>query len=272
MDNMTIKQDNKPSNKIDLPDSQSGNLRSTSKNRSDLACLFGSETRAFVIWTLLNHPDRGLTQAEIARLADRDPKDVQRALDILVSLSLVWCVPEPGGEPRAISRYASNDSEDPNKAADQDIENRIRTFGLSKRYWLNKKHPFVPGLRMILERSKLGVINLIQQELRAFPVEKKKPYIAFIFGSFAVGEQTPESDIDLIVIGYHDRETLAEIIDNLEERIARNINYIEYSREEWASALEDDADFARSIMSNPRIFLIGDNERLEKISTKRTSG
>lgn len=271
MDNMSLRQGNKSSNKGDLPASKSGSARPPSR-KNDLASLFGSETRAIVIWVLLNHPDEGLTQAEFARLTNRDAKDVQRAIDILVQLNLVRWIPSLGGEPCAISTHTSDGRFDPEEAVEQDIEDSIRTRGYSRRYRLNKNHPWIPGLRIILENSSLGAIHLLQERLRAFPAEKLKPDVAFVFGSFALGEQTPESDVDLIIIGYHDRETLAEIIDSLEERIGRSINYIEYTCEEWAAALKEDIAFAASIVTKPRIFLIGDNARLEQISKARTCG
>ena len=153
-----------------------------------------------------------------------------------------------------------------------DLGKEMRTTGGTRRYRLNKDHPWVLGLRIILENSSLGAIYLLQKALESFPVERRKPHVAFVFGSFAVGEQTPKSDIDLIVIGHHDRATLAEIIDGLEQRIGRNIDYIEYTSEEWAKALERDADFANSIIAKPKIFLIGDNERLERIGETQTGG
>jgi predicted nucleotidyltransferase len=268
MGNMPAEKGNKPPNKVDLPESHSDSARPVSR-KSDLASLFGSETRAVVLWTLLNHPDRGLTQAEFAHVTGRDPKDVQRALDILVQLDLAICMRSLGGEPCHISPYVDGRL-DPVEAVKQSVEQRIRTYGFSRRYWLNKDHPWIPGLKIILENSSLGAIHLLQEELRAFPVGKPEPDVAFVYGSFAVGEQTPQSDIDLIVIGCHDRETLADIIDGLEQRIAHSVNYVEYTCEEWAMALKEDIDFARSIMTKPKVFLIGDNEKLGHISEART--
>jgi len=260
------KESSSPVNRADFP--ERGSV-SSAPRKSELASLFGSETRAVVLWVLLNHPDDGLTQADFARVSNRDPKDVQRALDILAQLGLARWLTSYGG---IISPYTSEGRFDPEEAVRQEIEERIRTTGGIRRYRLNKDHPWVPGLRIILESSSLGAIHLLQEELRVFPVEKRKPYVAFVFGSFAVGEQTPESDIDVIVIGNHDRATLAGIVDRLEQRIARSINYVEYTREEWARALEEDVGFARSIVAKPKVFLIGDNERLERISKTRAGG
>jgi predicted nucleotidyltransferase len=258
---MSRKKDKIPNNQVNLPDDPP-EKRPSGPQRSDIASLFGSETRAIVIWTLLNHPDQGLTQADVARVTSKDPKDVQRALDTLEQIELVLKFITFGG---TISPYTKGRF-DPEEAVRQAIDVQIRTSGGTRRYRLNMDHPWVPGLRIILESSSLGAIHLLQKELEAFPVEKRKPHVAFVFGSFAIGEQTPESDIDLVVIGWHDRTVMAEMMDLLEHRTARQINYIEYTREEWKGALEEDLDFARSIMAKPKVFLIGDNERLERIS------
>ncbi len=254
---MTRKKDKIPRNQGDFP----ACLPSVS-TKSDLASLFGSDTRARVIWAFLERPDLGLTPAEIAHYIVKDPKAVQRALDMLEQIELVFKFTSFGG---TISPYVRGKS-DPDEAVTIDIERQLRIGGGPKRYRLNQFHPWVPGLRIILENSYLGSIQLIKNALLEFPIDKRKPYISFVFGSFATGEQTPESDIDLIVIGSQDKSTLADIFDQLEQRIGRQINYIEYTREEWKGALEEDIDFARSIMAKPKVFLIGDNERLERIS------
>ncbi|HDS30908.1 MAG TPA: nucleotidyltransferase domain-containing protein [Firmicutes bacterium] len=249
-------------NKGNLPKKQSSGSEQVS-NKSDLAYLFGSETRAFVIWVLLNHPDHGFTQAEISRLTGKDSKDVKRAIDILIQLDLITMVKGLSG---VISPYTSDGRFDPEGAFEEHINREIQTSGFSKRYYLNENHPWIPGLKIIFNNSYLGVIHLLQAELKAFPVEKIKPDVAFVYGSYVIGEETVQSDIDMIVVGCHDRETLAEIVDNLEQRIDRSINYVEYTCEEWAQALKEEVDFARSIMTKPKIFLLGDNEKLEKIA------
>lgn len=253
MVNMSRQKGNKPINKVNLPGNQTDS-GPVSSQKNDLASLFGSNTRVLVIWTLLNNPDDGFTQAEIARATGSDPKDVQRALDILKQLNLA----------RGLTAFGCISSL--HEAANLNLEEIERTSVGTKRYRLNKDHPWVPGLKIILENSHLGGIHILKQELIKFPVEKLKPDAAFVFGSFAVGEQTPESDIDLIVIGCHDRAALAEIIDKVEGRIRRDINYIEYTPVEWAKALRENDFFLKSIMEKLKVFLIGNDERLEQIS------
>jgi predicted nucleotidyltransferase len=253
---------NKPINKVDLPGNQSdtsSDLGPVNTQKNDLASLFGSNTRVLVIWTLLNNPDDGLTQADIARATNADPKDIQRALDILKQLNLACSLTTFG----VITSL--------HEAANLKLEEIERTSVGTRRYRLNKDHPWVPGLKIILENSHLGSVNVLRQELIAFPVKKVQPDMAFVFGSFAVGGQTQESDIDLIVIGYHDRPALAELIDKVERKIGRNIDYFEYTQEEWVKALRENDFFANSIMKKPKVFLIGHNERLEDIN-RTTAG
>ena len=255
---MSGKQDNTPLKKVNRPKPQSNTGQSASE-KSDLAYLFGSETRAIVLWALLNHPDEGLTQTNIARVTNKDPKEVRRALDNLEQLGLAFYTTTYGG---ITSIYA---------AGGLDLDQVARTSAGTRRYRLDKNHPWVTSLRIILENSSLGSIHLLKNEMNAFSVEKVKPHVAFVFGSFAIGEQTSVSDIDLVIIGYHDRAALAEIVNEIELRISRTINYIEYTSSEWANALIEDSDFAASIMAKPKICLIGDNEKLERISKTRES-
>jgi len=141
------------------------------------------------------------------------------------------------------------------------LESEMRRSGRMY-YNLNEDHPWVPGLKVIFENSSIGIIPLLREGLA--PIEGIE--IAFVFGSCATGAQTPESDIDLLTIGNQNPETVADFIDGLEGRIGRKIDYFEYAPEDWVEALRDHNYFARSVMAKPRIFLIGNNEKLERIS------
>ena len=75
---------------------------------------------------------------------------------------------------------------------------------------------------------------------------------AFIFGSFAAGKDTSESDIDLAVVGDLDLFSLSPLLDSAEIQIGRHIHVNIYSESEWSST--NDA-VIRSIKGGPRIDL-----------------
>ena len=134
-----------------------------------------------------------LTFGDIVRFTQRDPKDVKRALAILKQLELVI---ESGP---VVSGHVS-----PMKISSMNkkwFENAVRISG-HMYYRLNEHHPWVPGLKIIFENSSIGIIPLINKELKTIEGIE----IAFIFGSLAAGEQNIKSDVDLVVIGHHNPE------------------------------------------------------------------
>ena len=245
---------NMPAKQAKIHKDELESLPADSKKR-DIDLLFGSVVRGDVLWSLLQYPEESFTQGDIVKITGRDPKDVRRVLDALEQLGLIHV--------RTISCGGISSLSQAHLLVDEKIADEMRTRGI-KRYGLNNDHPWVPALKVILENSSMGAIPVLREELRR--IRLRRPEVAFVFGSFAVGDQTSKSDIDLIVIGYHDREALADMIDGLERRIGRSIDYFEYTPEEWIKALRDNNGFATSIMTKPKLFLIGDNEGLERLS------
>ena len=91
-------------------------------------------------------------------------------------------------------------------------------------------------------------------------IGERKPYKAFLFGSYAHGRQTGESDIDLLIV--LDKEgipqTYKERSDNYLEisRLLRDINkknamdLIVMTKTQWQQFIDTRSGFAREILSN----------------------
>jgi len=127
---------------------------------------------------------------------------------------------------------------------------------------LNDEHPWLPGLMIIFENSSIGVIPLLREALMSIQGIE----VAYVFGSFAIGEQNVRSDVDLVVIGRYDREALNDRMDIFEKRTDRILDPFEYTPEEWIKYLQDYPSFADTMMPKRKLFLIGDNEGLERLS------
>jgi len=80
---------------------------------------------------------------------------------------------------------------------------------------------------------------------------------AFIFGSFAKGDQDRLSDIDLMIIGRPDEDKLIAVISRLETEIGREINYHIFSRDDLTEKIKEKNSFVKSVIRNPKLFLIG---------------
>ncbi len=85
---------------------------------------------------------------------------------------------------------------------------------------------------------------------------------AFIYGSFAKGEEREGSDIDLLVIGKVDEDKLIEEISKLERKLQREINYAIYGKEDFEKKKKEGNSFILDILREKKIFLIGDENGL----------
>ncbi len=65
----------------------------------------------------------------------------------------------------------------------------------------------------------------------------KKFEVAFIYGSFARGEEKEESDIDLFVVGnISNRKSSARLSEDI-KKVLREINFVVYNKEEFKKCL-----------------------------------
>ena len=86
--------------------------------------------------------------------------------------------------------------------------------------------------------------------------------VALIYGSFAAGEETGASDVDLLIIGTPDDEKLMVQIDELENQLKREINYTLYLRTEYDNRKKGGDTFIQNILARPKILLKGTENEL----------
>ncbi|MCX5804001.1 MAG: nucleotidyltransferase domain-containing protein [Proteobacteria bacterium] len=129
----------------------------------------------------------------------------------------------------------------------------------------NRECPIFNELKSIIIKT-VGVGDALRSALSSLA---NRIYIAFIYGSFASGEEKKGSDVDLLVIG---DITLREVVSSLSEAqhaIGREINPTVYPVEEFKKKIKEKHHFLSSVIHEPAIFLIGDIGELEKMAGKR---
>lgn len=125
--------------------------------------------------------------------------------------------------------------------------------GNLKLYRINKNSPIIEDIkRIFLKTDSLG--GLLSEELS----ELGEIDYALIYGSFARGEETENSDIDLLVIGSVDEEKLVPIIGSIEKKIGREVNYILWTAAEFEKRAKERHNLLLDISDKPFIMLIGD--------------
>jgi len=135
----------------------------------------------------------------------------------------------------------------------------VKRVGNQKHYQANAAAPVFKELRgLVLKTSGLA------DELRAaLSSLTDQITAAFVYGSVARGQDTAESDIDLMVVS--DSLSYADLFAKLEEstnRLGRPVNPTVYSQQELATRVHADNAFIKRVLEQPKPWLIGEENVL----------
>jgi len=189
--------------------------------------LLGSEARVRVLSLLLRESDRSFYVREIVRLTGLQPRAVQRELERLTKNGLL--LREPRG-------------------------NQVH-------YRANKESPIFTDLRSLFLKT-VALADPIREEL----AKLNGIEIAFIYGSIAAGVDTPESDIDLFVVGTVKLSDLSPSLATLETVLGREINVSLFTPAELSERRADGDPFVGAVLSEEKILLIGDQIALAEVA------
>jgi len=129
--------------------------------------------------------------------------------------------------------------------------------GNLKFYFLNTSYPLFQEIKNIINKTS-GIPFLLKDILK----DLKNIKIAFIYGSFAKGEEKNTSDIDLFIIGNTNETRLIRNLNSVEKKIQREINYTIYSKKSFQRKKEEKDPFILEVIKSPKIVLIGDENEL----------
>jgi predicted nucleotidyltransferase len=118
-----------------------------------------------------------------------------------------------------------------------------------------------------LIRKTFGIAEAIRAGLAALAAQVQ---LAFIYGSTATGTETAGSDVDVMVVG--ERITMRDVVSALSEAqrgLGREVNPSVYRTEEFCRKLAQGQHFLSSVVSGPKIFLIGDENELARLAPVR---
>lgn len=187
--------------------------------------LVRSEAAARILALLTATPGQELHTNEIIRRTETNPHAAQRALERL----------EAGGVLRS------------------------RRLGNLRLWWIEREHPLYGSLRELFGRTR-GVPGRLEAALGQDPGIAA----AFLFGSYVTARDDPSSDIDLFVIGRPDPATLDKAVDDVRADLRRQVNVVVWSDEDLAKPNAAQRAFLETVLSRPKIWLIGDEDELER--------
>lgn len=192
-----------------------------------LAKLFGSDARVKVLSLFMLNAGNEYYLREIAQETGLAIRSVQRTVEDLTEIGILQ------REKRGNSVY----------------------------FRLRDDVPILSELKAIFLKT-VGLGALLRQML----AEQKGIEIAFVYGSVAKGEEEASSDIDVAIIGDLSSRQLTSELVKLERELGREINATVFTPIEWHSRKEKRDHFVRTLIQEPKIFLIGDNADLQALS------
>lgn len=191
-----------------------------------LAELFGSEVRAAVLSWICAHPDDLIVGAKLARALELSPSAVGKELARLADLGML-----EAAEP----------------------------IGVAKPYTVNEQFPLLRGLQSICLYA-TGVVAV----LRELFADAEGVEVAAIFGSLARGDDRPDSDVDLLVVGEIDGGALTQVTWEARDRTGRSINLVHYAPDEFRQRIADGQGFLKRVLDGPLIILRGEADELRR--------
>jgi len=202
-------------------------------DRSLSAVLFG-RTRRAILSLLFGHPDESYYLREIVRATGFGLGSVQRELAQLAGAGII----------------------------------RRSDSGHQVYFRANSDSPVFKELKSLITKT-AGAAETIRGAL--LPL-RDRISIAFIYGSVARGEETQQSDIDVLIVGSISFAEAVKELRGAQESLEREINPSVYPVEEFLSRVAEQHYFIREVLSGPKVFVVGDEDELERLAGERLAG
>lgn len=192
--------------------------------------LFGSKTRVSLLSKLLMNPDRTFYLRELSRELKIPYGMFYKEEKNLVSLGIL--TEEKRGKVTLVM--------------------------------VNKNLPYFAELKKLMVKT-AGLGDLLRD---AFSELKGIKY-ALVYGSFASGQESESSDVDLLIIAKATEEKVLNLTDQIEKEVGREINYILWSEEEFAKRVKSGHHLLRDIAGKPIIMLVGEEDEFRRTVEKQ---
>lgn len=185
---------------------------------ADIALFGGSKVRRQVLRTFFARPEVIRHVRELAREIGRSPTIVGEELDRLERTGIL-------------------------------TSERI---GRARRYRVDDRSPIAAEIRSLVQKT-IGIEARIRDAIADLPGVDE----AFLYGSYARGDERATSDLDLFVIGSVSQETLTEQLTDVERDLGRDVNVTTYDPAELERLRKGGDLFVANVMEGPRVPLIG---------------
>jgi predicted nucleotidyltransferase len=139
---------------------------------------------------------------------------------------------------------------------------RRQEVGNQVRYSANRDCPIFDELASILRKTS-GLVDVLASALGSV---EKNVTLAFVFGSVARGEQQPNSDVDVMLVGSLGFADAVQALHPVQAILQREINPVVYSVDEFRRRAASDDSFVREVLAKPKLFVVGNEDELGKLT------
>lgn len=128
---------------------------------------------------------------------------------------------------------------------------------------VNKKLPYFAELKGLVMKT-AGLASLLGNALSKLTDVR----YALIYGSFASGQETESSDVDVLIVGNVGEERILKAVSAIEEKTGREINYIVWSEGEFRKRVRSKHHILTETARKPVIMLIGEENEFRRAAKK----
>ena len=192
--------------------------------------LFGSKTRVSLLSKLMMNPDKSFYIRELSRELKIPYSMLYKEVKNLVSLGV----------------------------ANEEKRGKVNLVAV------NKNLPFFAELKSLMVKT-VGLADLIKMAVS----ELEGIRYALVYGSFASGDESVSSDVDLLIVGGINEEKVLNVLGRVEKEVEREINYILWSEEEFMKRVKSEHHLLKDIASKPVIMLVGEEDEFRRTVKKQ---
>ena len=197
-----------------------------SKKTSLAAVLFG-KTRRAVLSLLYGHADQAFYLREIIRNTGIGPGAVQQEVKQLSEVGI--------------------------------IKRTVR--GRQVYYQADSDCPIFNELKNLVTKT-VGMADVLRSSLTPLA---DRIIAAFIYGSVVRGEDRNGSDVDVLVVGNIAFTEVSSALSGAQKILSREVNPSVYPIAEFRTKLANGHHFLKSVISQDKIFLVGDEDELKRL-------
>jgi predicted nucleotidyltransferase len=135
-------------------------------------------------------------------------------------------------------------------------------IGNQVHYRANLDCPVFTELAGLLRKTS-GMASVLTQALAPLA---ERIQCALVFGSVARGEETADSDVDVLVLGETGFAELVEALHPAQAVVQREINPVAYRVADFRAKLAANNTWACDVAEKPKLFLIGNADDFAKLA------